>query len=49
MRTFFFIFVLALTTSAFNVYSDAAITSAEVSHSVPDPAKVAIAHGLKHS
>jgi hypothetical protein len=47
MRSVFLVFVLALITIAFEVYSDAALTSAEVSH-VPDPATVAIAHGLKH-
>jgi hypothetical protein len=47
MRTMFVIMVLALI--AFEIYSDAALTSAEVSHtSVPDPASPAIAHGLKH-
>jgi hypothetical protein len=36
-------------TIAFEIYSDAALTSAEVSHTpAPDPATVAIAHGLKH-
>jgi hypothetical protein len=48
MRTVTVIFVLALITIAFEIYSDAALTSAEVSHtSVPDPATVAIAHALK--
>jgi hypothetical protein len=50
MRSVFLVFVLALITIAFEVYSDAALTSAAVSHAaVPDPATVAIAHGLKHS
>jgi hypothetical protein len=50
MRSIVLVFVLALITIAFEVYSDAALTSAEVSHAaVPDPATVAIAHGLKHS
>jgi hypothetical protein len=35
--------------SARQVYSDAVLTSAEVSHAVPDPATVAIAHALQHS
>jgi hypothetical protein len=48
MRTLAVIFVLALITIAFEIYSDAALTSAEVSHTaVPDPATVAVAHGLK--
>jgi hypothetical protein len=49
MRTLAVIFVLALITIAFENYSDAALTSAEVSHTAaPDPATAAIAHGLKH-
>jgi hypothetical protein len=48
MRTLAVIFVLALITIAFEIYSDAALTSAEVSHTAtPDPATAAIAHGLK--
>jgi hypothetical protein len=43
-------FVLALITIAFEVHSDAALTSDEISRAaVPDPVTVAIAHGLKHS
>jgi hypothetical protein len=39
------IFVLALITIAFEIYSDVALTSAEVSlTAAPDPATVAIAH-----
>ena len=49
MKTLAVIFVLALINIAFEIYSDAALTSAEVSHtSVPDPATAAIAHALKH-
>jgi hypothetical protein len=49
MKTLAVIFVLALITIAIEIYSDAALTSAEVSHtSVPDPATAAIAHALKH-
>jgi hypothetical protein len=49
MRTLVVIFVLALITIAFEIYSDAALTSAEVSHTAaPDPATAAIAHGFKH-
>ena len=48
MRTLAVIFVLALITIAFEVYSDAALTSAEVSHTAaPDPATAAIAHALR--
>jgi hypothetical protein len=48
MRTLAVIFVLAPITIAFEIYSDAALTRAHVSHtSVPDPATVAIAHALK--
>jgi hypothetical protein len=48
MRAIFFMFVLALTTTDFEVHSDAAIMSAKSSHSVPDAATVRIALG-KHS
>ena len=49
MKTLAVIFVLALITVAFEIYSDAALTSAEVFHAAPpDPATLAIAHGLKH-
>jgi hypothetical protein len=49
MRIFFTVFALALITIAFEVYSDTVLTSAEVSHTAaPDPATVAIIHGLKH-
>ena len=48
MRTMAVIFVLALITIAFEIYSDAALTSAEVSHTAaPDPATVAVAHAVK--
>jgi hypothetical protein len=48
MKTLAVIFVLALITIAFEIYSDAALTSAEVSHTAaPDPAMVAVAHALK--
>ena len=48
MRTLAVIFVLALITIAFEIYSDATLTSAEVSHTAaPDPATAAIAHALK--
>jgi len=49
MKTFVVVFVLALITIAFEVYSDASLTSASVSHatSAPDPATVAVAHGLQ--
>jgi steroid 5-alpha reductase family enzyme len=48
MRTFVAVLVLALITIAFEVYSDAQLTSAEVPYAAPDRATVAIAHGLKH-
>jgi len=48
MRTFFIIFMLALITIAFEVYSDAALTSGQISHTAaPDPATAAIIHGIK--
>ena len=48
MRTVAVIFAVALITIAFEIYSDAALTSAEVSHTAaPDPAMVAVAHALK--
>jgi len=49
MRTLAAIFVLALITIAFEVYSDASLMREDISHiAVPDPATAAIAHGLKH-
>jgi hypothetical protein len=48
MRTVGVILVLALIAIAFEIYSDAALTSAEVPHAAPDPATAAIVHGLKH-
>jgi hypothetical protein len=49
MKTVVIIFVLAFITIAFEVYSDASLTSADVSRTTaPDPATVAIAHGLQH-
>jgi hypothetical protein len=48
MRTLAVIFVLALVTIFFKIYSDAALTSAEVSHTAaPDAATAAIANALK--
>jgi hypothetical protein len=47
MRTLAVIFVLALITIAFEIYSDAALMSAEVSRPEPDPATTAVAHALK--
>jgi hypothetical protein len=44
------IFVLALITVAFEIYSDAVLTSAEVSHTAaPDPVTAAVAHALRRS
>jgi hypothetical protein len=49
MRSLIVIFILALITIAGEIYSDAAMTSAGVSQTAsPDPATVAIFHGLKH-
>jgi hypothetical protein len=49
MRTLAAVFVLALITIAFEVYSDALLVSEDISHiSAPDAATAAIAHGLKH-
>jgi hypothetical protein len=48
MRTLAVIFVLALITIAFEIYSDAALTTAEVSHtSAPDPVTTAVDHALR--
>jgi hypothetical protein len=47
MRTLVVVFVLALISIAFEVYSDAALTSAETPHGAPDPVTMAIVHGLK--
>jgi hypothetical protein len=48
MKTVVAVLVLALITIAFEVYSDASLTSAEISQTTaPDPASVAIADGLK--
>jgi hypothetical protein len=47
MRTLVVVFVLALISIAFEVYSDAALTSGETPHSDPDPVTLAIVHGLK--
>jgi hypothetical protein len=47
MRTLVVVFVLALISIAFEVYSDAALTSAETPHNAPDPVTMAIVHGLK--
>ena len=41
------VLILALISISFEVYSDAAMTSAEISHPAPDPATLAIVHGLK--
>jgi hypothetical protein len=48
MRTFIVVFVLALITIAFEVYSDVALTSGSIApQTAPDPATIAVAHGLK--
>jgi hypothetical protein len=48
MKTITVIFVLALITIAFEIHSDAALTSAEVSHTAaPAPVTTAVAHALR--
>jgi hypothetical protein len=48
MRTFIVVFVLALITIAFEVYSDAALTSGNIApRAAPDPTVWAVYHGLK--
>jgi hypothetical protein len=48
MRTLAVIFALALIAIAFEIYSDASLTSAGVSHTTaPDPVTIAIAHGAQ--
>jgi hypothetical protein len=48
MKTITVIFVLALIAIAFEIYSDAALTSAEVTHtSAPDAVTSAVAHALR--
>jgi hypothetical protein len=48
MKVLAVIFVLALITVAFEIYSDAALTSGEISQTAaPDAATAAIAHALK--
>ena len=47
MRTVVVIFVLALITIAFEVYSDAAGLTSVAHTARPDPVTLAIAHGLK--
>jgi hypothetical protein len=48
MRTFIVVFVLALITIAFEVYSDAALTSGNIApHAAQDPTALAVVHGLK--
>jgi hypothetical protein len=47
MRTLSVIFVLALISITFEIYSDTALMKEDLSHVIPDPASTAIAHGLK--
>jgi hypothetical protein len=47
MRTMVVVFILALISIGFEVYSDAALTSAEIPHGAPDPVTIAVTHGLK--
>jgi hypothetical protein len=48
MRTIVVVFVLALATIAFGIYSEAALMGGGTPHAGPDPATLAIAHALKH-
>jgi hypothetical protein len=48
MRTIFVVVMLALLTIAFEIYSEAALMGGAAPHAGPDPAALAIAHGLKH-
>jgi hypothetical protein len=47
MKTLIVIFILALISIAFEVYSDATLTSAEIPPGAPDPVSIAVGHGLK--
>ena len=47
MRTIFVVVMLALVTIAFGIYSEAALMGRAAPHAGPDPATLAIAHGLK--
>ena len=49
MRTIGVVFILALLTIAFEIYSEAELMSGGASHAGPDPVTLAIAHGLKGS
>jgi hypothetical protein len=47
MRTIIVVFVLALVTIAFGIYSEAVLMSGGAPHAHPDPATLAVAHALK--
>jgi hypothetical protein len=47
MRTIIVVVVLALVTIAFGIYSEAVVMGGGAPHAEPDPATLAIAHGLK--
>jgi hypothetical protein len=47
MRTLAVIFVMALITIAFEIYSDVALTRSEFSRPAPDPATMAVANAVK--
>ena len=47
MRTIIVVVVLALVTIAFGIYSEAVLMGRAAPHAGPDPATLAIAHGLK--
>jgi len=47
MRTIFVVVMLALLTIAFGIYSEAVLMGGGAPRAEPDPATLAIAHGLK--
>ena len=47
MRTIIVVVVLALVTIAFGIYSEAVLMGGGAPRAKPDPATLAIAHGLK--
>ena len=48
MRTILVIFILALMAIAGEICSDAVLTRGQVSPAAPDPAVLAVVHGMKH-
>jgi hypothetical protein len=47
MRTVLVIFILALITVAGEIYSDAVLTTGQISPAAPDPATVAVGRAVK--